>query len=523
MSREDLLAELRERIQDNRASLTSFTIGVTAKATSAQLLLRNGLLAVVVQGGQGITSFSFDLSAPGYDTCGKLVAQLNQLPGYQATPSDSFQSEHVSTDLTTGGGPIELARVGYMASPQGGTPVVQTPPQGVQVQHHLFSDDTLYRFLNAGAREHNPNYTGSSVPSPERSLVLMKAAAHCFRALAALAARSKILGVESENFLALAKDQDEKYAREKVELARTLPTAKVDNNRLGSGEAIMGTQLLVGTAMRSHGITPYGSSTPPTPPLIYQCTDDDVEDTLVRLRWERNTEKGFAYFELWRDRQPNIERSIAGRLIGQPFVNQLATSTQYSRMSTSKQVFGIYKYFPGDFFFGTWSDLYGLSGQNCNFVDGVVYQGPGSPQSMILQEPLEPNTDYWYRLYGFSENRDCTPSAVIQVHTKGMRARISRLGDPIGGDWNPASISPQAGPLAGGTTITITGSYFAVGMRVLINGFACTGLSINGGGTSLTCVSPGLVNPDHRGHPYDVVLQSPNGLIDLIKGVWTYL
>lgn len=59
--------------------------------------------------------------------------------------------------------------------------------------------------------------------------------------------------------------------------------------------------------------------------------------------------------------------------------------------------------------------------------------------------------------------------------------------------WDPngfqvTSISPVSGPIAGGTTVTITGSGFVAGATVAIGGVAATG-AVVGGSTSLTAVT----------------------------------
>jgi hypothetical protein len=61
------------------------------------------------------------------------------------------------------------------------------------------------------------------------------------------------------------------------------------------------------------------------------------------------------------------------------------------------------------------------------------------------------------------------------------------------GGWNPngvqvTSISPVSGPIAGGTTVAITGSGFVAGATVTIGGVAATGV-VAAGSTSLTAVT----------------------------------
>ena len=51
------------------------------------------------------------------------------------------------------------------------------------------------------------------------------------------------------------------------------------------------------------------------------------------------------------------------------------------------------------------------------------------------------------------------------------------------------SIVPASGPLAGGTSVTITGTNFAAGATVMIGGAAATGVTV-GSATSITCITP---------------------------------
>lgn len=70
-------------------------------------------------------------------------------------------------------------------------------------------------------------------------------------------------------------------------------------------------------------------------------------------------------------------------------------------------------------------------------------------------------------------------------------------------DPNPpptiALVSPNSGPLDGGTPITITGTNFKGNVSVLIDGDFCTGVTANTSGTQITCVTPpsvsGLAGP----------------------------
>src|SRR5207248_4397485 len=68
------------------------------------------------------------------------------------------------------------------------------------------------------------------------------------------------------------------------------------------------------------------------------------------------------------------------------------------------------------------------------------------------------------------------------------------------------SVTPQLGPVAGGTPITVTGTNFIEGTSVTINSKVCTNVLVVSS-TQITCVTP--ANP--RG-AYAVVLTKPGGL-----------
>ena len=52
------------------------------------------------------------------------------------------------------------------------------------------------------------------------------------------------------------------------------------------------------------------------------------------------------------------------------------------------------------------------------------------------------------------------------------------------------SVSPNSGPLAGGTSITITGTAFTGATAVTVGGVAATSVTVNSGGTSITATTP---------------------------------
>ena len=80
-----------------------------------------------------------------------------------------------------------------------------------------------------------------------------------------------------------------------------------------------------------------------------------------------------------------------------------------------------------------------------------------------------------------------------------------------------AAVSPDAGPVAGGTTVTLTGTGFRAGMQVYFGTAAATGVSVNPGGTQLTALAPA-----HAAGGVDVSVTTPGGAATLGNS-YTYL
>ncbi|MEW2435361.1 IPT/TIG domain-containing protein [Streptomyces caniferus] len=78
------------------------------------------------------------------------------------------------------------------------------------------------------------------------------------------------------------------------------------------------------------------------------------------------------------------------------------------------------------------------------------------------------------------------------------------------------SISPNSGPIAGGTPVTITGTNLT-GASVTIGGNPATGVMVNATGTQLTALTP----PGAAG-PADVTVTTPGGSATLVGG-FTYV
>ena len=79
------------------------------------------------------------------------------------------------------------------------------------------------------------------------------------------------------------------------------------------------------------------------------------------------------------------------------------------------------------------------------------------------------------------------------------------------------AVAPDAGPLAGGTAVTLTGSGFRAGMQVRSAASSATGVSVNPGGTQLTALAPA-----HSAGGVNVSVTTPGGSAALGNS-YTYL
>ena len=109
-----------------------------------------------------------------------------------------------------------------------------------------------------------------------------------------------------------------------------------------------------------------------------------------------------------------------------------------------------------------------------------------------------------------SDRRRPSTSARSSSPTPSARPRLHPTRPP-----RPA-ITPNVGPTAGGTNVTLTGTNFVAGTTVTVGGNAATGVSV-GSTTSLTFVTP----PGVAG-PADVVVNNGGGTATL-PGAFTYV
>lgn len=79
-------------------------------------------------------------------------------------------------------------------------------------------------------------------------------------------------------------------------------------------------------------------------------------------------------------------------------------------------------------------------------------------------------------------------------------------------------VEPNVGPLAGGNDVEIQGAHFAPQLVVQLGDKPCTGVKVNGNGTSATCKAPAH---DKEG-AVAVLVQNPDGLLGNLPNAYTY-
>lgn len=505
-SRKGLVEALRSRLEDDSANIDAFSLALAAGVNAKKALLEigGGFLNVTVEGGNGVESIRVSLSSPLTNTVGKLVIVLGQKPGYSVMTAQGFEAGHASIDLSLQDGIVDLVKNGKYV-----------------LRHRRWSDNELNDFLVDAVSFHNPNYTINTVPAAEQAYVLLKARAAALRVMASSASKRKGLDSNVSDLLKLAADLEQQYEKDRSRQQRVIPVTKIDESGIGSGDVIVG--MLTRRSHRSGYTAPARAAKPPQTPTLLPPSDNDVEDSIVRLRWTHNRDEQFIRYELWRDTQPNVERSLAGLLVSSGNIAnpQLPQASQFSKPSTSIQVMssGCVAESPSfdGFFFWTYAENAGTGIINVTFADGVVFLS-GNPSGVsVLGEPLEPEMDYYYRLYATNWNGEIVPSNVMRVRTRKMRALFKRESN---GALASGVIAPTSGVLAGGTSITILGSNIEEATEIYIGGKKCNRSSYTS--TQIVVTSPVFTNSAFIGKPQDVVMRSPTGLIDILKKGWVY-
>lgn len=464
-----LVAEFRARARDVRASQRAFGLAVVdSTVTSAVVEITNGRLLVTVTGSPSCPSVDVSLSDPRYATIGDLLNALGRSPGYRVARDEGVNMGHASVDLDLQG-PAECQ----------GT--------GVDLFHHMFSDLELEAILRRAIQRHNPSLNLVTIPPQEVEFALQMAMAILHREQATDAVKRKGLDMGVGELLQLADSYERAYNEDTKRLKRAIQSPKEANpNTMREGDITLGT--LSRRSLRTGYIAPVGANLPPDAPVLLDPSDLDQEDDNVRVQWQRNHNADFYSYELWMDTQPEVQRTKEGQLFAaSPWSSRPANSG--ARITTSKMVFR----------------SLGPNSSSAGYVTFITELGQAVKGFIV--NGLEPENDYFFRLYVIDLNNESAASNVVRLRTVPMRAVLKE---------NDFASSLYALP---GTVVTLymrsDRGTFTAQHRVFFGGQEVTATIV--GPYEVTVVVPTFM---HRETKKDLVVRSPTGLTSVMREVF---
>lgn len=469
-----LVQRLRRDLRDERYKSAAFELTITDESvTEAIIEITNQRFIVNVTGGSAV-NLDIDLSSDRYVTIGLLAKEIDGTDGYKCSIDDDAEFDHLSSDLEP-------------------MPPTDFTGQSAVLNTRRFSDEELLRFVEDAIQRHNPSYGVDSLPREEEVFVLNLAKSMAFRTLASDAVKRKGMDETVENLVSLADSFESLYDKDIERLQRVIPSPKLtprQQNAMREGDVVVG-QAYRRSSRNGYNV-PQGADAPPSTPVLLDPIDGDVEDNNATLRWLKNPDGDFYTYELWRDTQPNVQRSRNQVLYGEREIPLAEVNRdRFDKPTTSKLVFKSYGPNQGsdDRMFVSFVEAYGQQ------VVAVVDRG-------ALQEGLESNTEYFYRLYVVDLNGNVVGSPVMRLRTLVKRARFT----------DEDYVSPVSADAAGGTSITINANRVVAGCVAYIGGKALNSQVVTPG-------SPGTIVGtlpafDLEGDK-DIVIKSPTGLDDI--------
>jgi len=459
-----LLDQFRRRIHDVRYSRRAFGLSVNDPGTgspNALAEITSGRLIVTVMGIAGVPSVDIDLSNPNFDTVAKLRSHLDRTNGYRCSPDEDIYGEHPSLDL----------------EPFGPTPIVGT---GIDFKHRNFSDLELQEILTTAVRRHNPSLVVQNLPPGEEPFVMALAHAEVCRVMAYDASKRKGTEATVESLIALADSMEGSYREDVKRIMKALTPAKEsDPATMREGDVISGMSFRASprTGFRS----PLSQNTPPDPAVLFNPGQLDIEDDNIRVNWQRNRTPDFYAYELWMDTRPEVQRAKEGQV----FVSTPFSDKNEARKTTSKMIF---RSFGGNSNF----DL-------AQFATFVEQLGQGIVSFVIGS--LEPEFEYFFRLYVMDLNYEGVSSQVVSARTKPLRVKFNKI------DW----ASTTWGPAGTSVVLKFDSRYgvFTSGHKIEIGGKPVTPSAFSDYQATITIPSFFQLNDSKN-----VTVTSPNGLID---------
>lgn len=479
-----LVEKLRSRIKDERYKTPAFSIGIGDTTTTSAILEIDPRRFILTTTGGDVPNIDFDLSDDRYNTVGRLGKALDAISGVTISFAEDIEFDHPSDDLQ----PL---------------PATELVGKTYQVTHRLFSDSELISFVDEAAQRHNPGYDAGNIPFEEESLVLTLAQAGVVRHQAIDAAKRRGMAEDVGTLLDLARSIEEVYDKDSERLRRVIPSPTLtqsQQNLMREGDVVIG--QLVRRSPRNGYMTPMAASLPPDAAVLLEPRPGDVEDINARIRWQRNTEQDFYSYELWRDTQPDVQRSRQVVLFMERDIDPSdLNKSKFDRPTTSKLVFR----------------SFGPNSTRENRAFSAFIESFGQLVTSVIDRDyrtsdnkygLEPETEYFYRLYVVNVNGDAFASNILRIKTLPLRAKFA--------ETNP--IVPTSG--VAGTVVTINCTNLSEDCRVSIGGKQLINQVVTPGPVG-TIV--GVLPVFHTTTAKDVVLESPSGLFEIKMAAFTVL
>lgn len=460
----NLIDELRRRIRDTHHSVPALTIGVNVPGFTGSAILEvtQGHLIFTGSGG-GIRSFDLDLTNALNSTIGQIHDSVQRMPGMACVMENHEDPGHLAVDLEAFG-PRDVSI------------------QATQIRHRVFSDYELIKVLEGALRRHNPSLTIYSVPAAEFELTLTLAQAMITREMALDASKRKNTTETVNDLLSISNAFEETYARDNKRLARVIQSPREGNaNGTRQGDVMQGS--LYRRSLRTGMMTPMAAALPVAAPILAEPAGDDEEDDNVRVRWDRTGDTALSGYELWMDTQPNvIRRSQEARSGRGPLIENRTPQLRESSSTFLGEVRGdSYTYNP------------------CGFS---TYMVGGSLVTSVVVGGLEPDTDYYFRVFALSTNGEASASDVVAHRTRARRARFRET----------APFTPQTAAAAALVTVTLDPAWapFTAAHTLSIGGKVVTATIVTG--YSITFLVPTFIVKGYK----DLVITSPDGALQSV-------
>jgi len=416
----------------------------------------NGVLALTPSTGRG--GLQISLQDERVSTLEKLVEYLNAQRSYNAHLGRNAKSYHDSIDI----GDVYNREI----SPE---------LDGVTLYSHVYCDRECWAFLERGMNRHNPTFSSlDEVPPNELDFVFTLARCEFLGDLAADATRRAYMEESVSTLLDLKADLENQYKRDYSRLNRAFKPIENTPEVQGEGD------VLVGQYNRKDPrwgfMYPLNRNKAPYKPLLNEVIPSDISDKSVLIRWIRPAEVDWARIELWRDTRPEVRREDVSK-------------TAY--MTTSRRVFA----YP-------WAKSESASVTilpNFNYDSNAEFV-----PTKFLDETVEPDTRYYYKLYVVDSTGMMSSSDTILVETAPLRALLD----------DTAPVTPTFTTLGTLEPLTFAGTGFVAGCRFYVGEKEITNVVIVTPNQATGDLPP-FYNENQTGSKI-VTVVSPEGQLDQV-------